>query len=227
MTSPERLIDPEVRQFLEELGIPASDRWCDSVRRFHALVVDANEVCNLTRITAWDDFLIKHVIDSLLVVRCAADLRRRELYVADIGCGAGLPGIPLALTFPQLRVVEIDSVGKKIEQVRGFLEALALERCEAVCGRARELARLPKYHECFDVVVARAVSATPQLIRECRRLLATGGVLVAYKTASQALAETLEVEREAAKSGLVPTLTALDALPGGRGDRQFWILRRE
>jgi 16S rRNA (guanine527-N7)-methyltransferase len=219
--------DPELACFLRELEIPTSADWWESIRHFHALLRTANEVCNLTRITTWEDFLAKHVADSLLLVRHVPALRENTLRVADVGCGGGLPGIPLALTFAHLQVVEIDSVGKKIDQVRSFLQALALDGCEAVCGRARELARMEAYREGFDVVVARAVSATPELIREGRRLLAPNGILVAYKTAAQTQEERPKVEREAAKAGLTPTLTPVDELPGGQGERQFWLLARE
>ena len=200
--------------------------WPARIARFHQLLLAANADCNLTAITGYGDFLHKHIADSLLLAAACPALRTAALDLADIGCGGGFPGLPLALTFPRLRCVEIDSLAKKVALVGRFIEDLHLTGCRAVAGSARELARRPEFAGHFDLVVVRAVGDTPDLIKTCRGFLKPAGQLVAYKTPAQVEAERLLVEREAAKFHLAVSVSPIFDLPASAGQRQFWLLTR-
>lgn len=217
----------EFLRFLEGLGIRLPESAPDRLTELHGLLVRANREVNLTRITSFEDYLWKHVADSLLAAAAFPPLGSRPLRGADVGCGAGFPALPLAIAFPGLRIRAIDSTARKIDRVREFIAALSLTNCDATAGRARELGRTEPFREAFDVVVARAVSGTADLIRECRALLGRpGGVLLAYKTPTAVAAEREEVLRSAARAGLEARASDEWSLPADRGDRQFWILRR-
>ncbi len=222
-----RMIIDESSQFIDRLAIATPPDWIEKLRTFHTLLSAANAQHNLTRITDFDDYLFKHVADSLLATRVYPSLRDTELSVADVGCGAGFPGLPLAMAFPRLSVNEIDSATKKIWCVERFIEELGLSRCQTILGRARELSRSEDYHHAFDLVLARAVGDTPTLIRECRGLLKPErSALVVYKTPRSLAEEKKRVERESAKAHLEAQESEIFSLPGQRGKRQFWILSR-
>lgn len=218
----------EFIQYLESLGIIPPAGTGERLRAFHRMLTTANNRHNLTRITEFDDFLFKHVADSLLVAAAWPPVARSRLFVADVGCGAGFPGLPLAILFPGISTVEIDSSTKKISCVEHFVEDLDLPRCRPTVSRARELSRRAGYRGAFDLVLARAVSDTPSLIRECRLFLKpTGSALIAYKTPRAIAEEKTLVEREAAKAHLEVNASDVYRLPRQRGERQFWILSRE
>lgn len=200
--------------------------WEERVEAFYEALVAANREVNLTRITSREDFWIKHVADSLLLVHAWPELARGPRRVLDLGCGGGIPSIPLALTFPDLEVVGVDSVAKKIDRVRSMARELGLENFEARAGRGRELGRDRAYTQSFDLAIARAVAETPRLLPECRHFLKPDGRLIAYKTPEQIESERALVEREARKLGFLPTVSPVFHLPEGAGQRQFWHLER-
>ena len=207
------------------LGLRLPGDWFERMERFRALLCEANGRHNLTRLTGTEAFYIKHVLDSLLVVKVLPELSSVPLRVADVGCGGGFPGLPLLMTFPQLRVAEIDSSAKKVNCVSEFARALSIDGCSTIVGRARELARQAAHRESFDVVLTRAVGETHKLVKECRGLLRSGGCWIAYKTPSQLEEERPFVEREASKAGCCAEASDAFDLPSGAGRRQFWILR--
>jgi len=217
----------ELLRYLTTLDIQPPDGWEERIGALHGQLVAANQRTNLTRVTDLEDFLVKHVADSLLVVAAWPAIRDAELRIADVGCGGGFPGLPLALTFPRLALTEIDSSAKKIACVAKMIEDLELSRCRAIAGRARELARRDELRETFHLVLARAVSDTPRLIKECRRFLTPEhGALIAYKTPKHVDEERELVARESTKAGLDARVSEVYRLPGDHGERQFWILSR-
>ncbi len=213
----------DLPDYLSHLDITPAPDFVAGIDTFYDILSTANSRTNLTRITDREDFQTKHVADSLLGAVVLPNLQTEELSVADVGCGGGFPGIPLALAFPNLEVTEIDSTGKKIACVKKFIKALKLNG-RAVQGRARELSRQPEHRHQYDVVTARAVSETPKLITECRHLLKPGGILLAYKTPEQLADERQLVTREVGKRGFTATASAIYQLPEDLGKRQFWIL---
>ena len=200
--------------------------WARTVKRLYDLLQQANQQHNLTRITDYDDYLVKHIADSLLTAVAYPPLQTQPLRVADVGCGGGFPGLPLAVTFPQLQCVEIDRVKKKIGCVAHMIRELSLNNCGVAVGQGRELGRRPEHRGGYDVVVARAVGPTAKLVKDSRHLLADGGVMVSCKTPRQIKKEADEATREAERHKLTLELSPIYTLPADAGQRQFHVLRR-
>lgn len=99
----------------------------------------------------------------------------------DLGTGGGLPGLVLAVVFPEVSWTLLDATGKKVQAVRSFIEELGLANAEVLQGRAEELGQEPAYRGAYDGVVSRAVAPLPLLLRLARGFLGDGGVLAAIK----------------------------------------------
>lgn len=165
----------------ESLGIPAIAGNLALLKDFEALyarLLAYNEKVNLTRITEPEDFLYRHLLDSLALAPFIPEGAR----VADVGSGAGFPAIPLAMARPDITVTAIEAVGKKCAFIEEIREALNLQdRLWVVKGRSDELGRKPEFREKFDVVTARAVARLRILLEYCIPLLDPAGVFLAPK----------------------------------------------
>jgi len=210
-----------------ECGVPpARLNGLAVLGRLREALVAANQALNLTRITSEADYWWLHVADSLSVGRAWPAILTEPLAVADVGCGAGFPLLPLAWANPALRGTGIESRRKKAAFVAEQIRALGLEGAGVVAGRAREAARRPEHAGRYDAVVLRAAGAAGKLVRECRGLLrpAEGSRMVFYKTPPAVAAERAEIEREAGKFALAVEVSPAFTLPGNRGERQFVTL---
>ena len=172
--------------FSRECGVADPERFVASCDRLFELLCAVNAHTNLTRITTKSEFEIKHVADSLAIVKILPEIAEKPWRVADVGCGAGFPSLVLAAAFPQLEVTAIDSTHKKVAFVAESAQKLGLANLTAVVGRAVELSRKVEFRERFDLVTARAVAAVGKLFPECRRMIAPHGHMVFYKTPQQA-----------------------------------------
>lgn len=162
------------------LGIELSDKQLDQFRQYYEMLVEKNKVMNLTAITEWEEVIDKHFIDSISLVK-ACDLSD-EKYILDLGCGAGFPGIPLKIAFPNLKIVLLDSLNKRILFLQEVIEALGLEKVEALHGRAEDYARKAEYREQFDYCVSRAVANLTTLSEYCIPYVKEGGSFISYKS---------------------------------------------
>ena len=170
---------------LEALGICLNEFQLKQFMRYYALLVEWNSFMNLTAITEYDEVCTKHFLDSLSL--CKALDCTRELTVIDVGTGAGFPGIPLKIAFPNLSITLLDSLGKRVNFLKEVIGALGLEGIEAIHGRAEHYAKPNMLREQFDVCVSRAVANLSSLSEYCIPYVKVGGLFISYK--SEKLAE--------------------------------------
>lgn len=145
--------------------------------KFMDFVLETNKKFNLTSITDKDIFYHKHIYDSLELLKIT-DLKGR---IIDIGTGAGMPGIPLAIYNESSDFTLIDSVNKKVKFIKDTCSYLDIKNVKAIHTRAEDLARENKYREQYDYVVTRAVAPLFILLEYAMPFLKTNGILYAYK----------------------------------------------
>ena len=167
-----------MRQTLEQ-GLPELGMGSGLIPRlagFAELVLERNQVMNLTAITEPKDVAALH----LLELAALAGLEAGRL--VDVGCGAGFPGVPTAIARPGLQVTLLDSLGKRVDFLREACGKLGLENVECIHQRAEEFAGARR--EAFDFAVSRAVAALPVLCELCLPLVKVGGKMLAMKSAN-------------------------------------------
>lgn len=173
----------EMNKFVTEVreitGIDLNSRQIKAFSDFENELLHWNQVHNLTAIRDSDGIRTKHFLDSLSALRELKDPVPASL--ADIGTGAGFPGIPLKIVLPELRLTLVESVGKKAEFCHHIVNLLGLEGVEVLTVRAEELGQLNQYRERYDWVVARAVSSMPTLAEYLLPLVRVGGAMLAQK----------------------------------------------
>ena len=207
-----------------ELGIPLSNGQIGQFIRYYQMLYERNQVMNLTAVIEWDDVQTKHYLDSLLLYR-AVNLTK-DLRILDLGTGAGFPGIPLKIAFPNLDVVLADSLNKRILFLDEVIRELNLTGIHTVHARAEDLGRNMKYRESFDLTVSRAVANLSSLSEYCLPLVRTGGSFISYKSAE--IKEELQTARRAIRilGGGEPDVVTLP-LPCSQVDRSFVIIPKE
>ena len=169
--------------FIEEakkINITFTEKQLEQFRIYYELLVEKNKVMNLTGITEWDEVLEKHFLDSISLIR-VIDLSQ-YISVLDMGTGAGFPGIPLKIAFPNLQITLADSLNKRVLFLQEVIDALKLEGIEAVHSRAEDLARDKNYREQYDLVVSRAVANLSTLSEYCLPFVKIGGQFISYKS---------------------------------------------
>ena len=142
---------------LKEASIELTEEQIVQFMMYYEMLVKKNKVMNLTAITGFEEVVEKHFIDSLMLVK-AIDLQQEYYSILDLGTGAGFPGIPLKIAFPNLEMVLLDSLNKRVKFLVEVTEKLGLHNINAIHGRAEDIARKEEYREKFDYCVSRAVA---------------------------------------------------------------------
>lgn len=207
---------------LNSLGLVLSDLQIQQFIDYYELLVERNKIMNLTSITEFPEVIRKHFIDSLSIVK-AYPLTNEK--IIDMGTGAGFPGIPLKIAFPEITIVLLDSLNKRVLFLEEVIKRLGLEKTVTVHGRAEDYAKEINYREQFDLCVSRAVAKLATLSEYCLPYVKIGGYFISYKSG--------KVEEELLSSG--NALEILGAkienvenflLPGTEIDRTLIVIHK-
>lgn len=171
---------------LEQLSITLSGEQKQQFLTYYEYLVEKNKVMNLTAITEYEEVITKHFLDSLAVVKtsCFKPEKMAGKRLIDIGTGAGFPGIPLKIAFPELEILLLDSLNKRINFLNEITEMLGLTKINTVHGRAEDYAKQKGYRERFDFCVSRAVANLSTLSEYCIPFVKEGGCFISYKSGS-------------------------------------------
>lgn len=202
---------------LPALGLTLTEDQTDRLCRFGELLLEKNQVMNLTAITEPRAVAQLHFLDSMAVLT-AADCRNKT--VLDVGCGAGFPGVPLAIAEPAARVTLLDSLQKRISWLREILPQVDVD-AQCVAARAEEYA--VNHREQFDVAASRAVARLNILCELCLPFVKTGGCFLALKGA-MTLEEVDEAQR--AISALGGQVERILEYPVGEAVHRIVVIRK-
>lgn len=169
------LLCESVENLFGHLGVKLTENSVDTLEAYYDAVIEANKEFNLTSITSKDEFVVKHLIDSIAGVGFIPENAK----LIDVGSGGGFPSFPIAAVRDDVKVTALDSTAKKMNFVATTARYLGVKNLTTVSGRAEEMKNL---FDTYDVVTARAVSALPILMEICSPLIKVGGLMLAYKT---------------------------------------------
>lgn len=189
-------------------NIELSDLQVNQFMTYYELLVEWNSFMNLTAITDYEEVCLKHFLDSISIVNAFDfdSLSSDSISLIDIGTGAGFPGIPLKIVFPNMKVTLLDSLNKRINFLNEVISKLGLNQIETIHGRAEDFAKNIAYREKYDLCVSRAVANLSTLSEYCLPYVKVDGLFVSYKS------EKIIEEAEQAKK-------AIDVL-GGEFEKQ-------
>ncbi len=177
---------------LKTHDIVLTEKQVNQFAVYYELLVEWNKKVNLTAITEKGDVYLKHFYDSISPAFYFPF--KKGMSICDIGAGAGFPSIPIQIVYPDVHIIIVDSLKKRIAFLEELKESLHLENIDFIHGRAEDIGQHMEYREGFDVVTARAVARMAVLAEYCLPLCKIGGSFLALKGAN-ASDEAKEAEK--------------------------------
>ena len=197
-----------LKNLFTKYQIEYTDEQIEKINKYYNMVIEQNKTMNLTRILSEEEFATKNILDSVLPIKIIP----KNASVVDVGTGAGLPGIPLKILRPDIKLTLLDSLQKKVNFLKQVAIELDLKEVKCVHARVEDFAKTNK--ESFDVCVSRAVARLNTLCEYCLPLVKIDGIMIAYKS--------LKAEEEAKEAQ-----KAIDILGGKIENVQNVIIKEE
>ena len=207
----------EFEKELLKLGIDLTEKQKSQLEEFYNILIEENKKINLTRILEKKDVYLKHFYDSLTIVKVVDFSKINTL--CDVGSGAGFPGIVLKIVFPNLKVVLIDSLQKRVNYLNRTIKSLGLENIKAIHTRSED------YKETFDLVVARAVARLDKLINWCSHLIGKNQLFVAMK--ANVDDELVGIDKTLTKNNCLVENIEKFNLPKENSNRALVVIRKK
>lgn len=178
-----------------QLGAHIEENQIQQLLNYKDILLEWNQKMNLTAIEEEKEVIIKHFLDSISCVKI--NQLKGNGKIIDVGTGAGFPGIPLKVIFPQLKLTLLDSLNKRINFLKEVCLQLQLEEVEFIHGRAEDFGQNKQHREAYDYAVARAVAPLNILVEYCLPFVKVGGYFICQK--GKALHEELQEAEKAIK----------------------------
>ena len=169
-----------LEEHLGSYGLSLNETKRQQMLTYYDMLVEKNKVMNLTAITEFKDVIYRHYLDSLYV--CKAVPMQNVKTMIDVGTGAGFPGFPVKILFPDIKVVLLDSLNKRIGFLNEVINETGLKNIETIHARAEEAGRDKKYREAFDLCTSRAVSRLCTLSEYCIPFVRKDGCFISWKS---------------------------------------------
>jgi len=194
-----------------KLGLQLRPRQLEQFHLYYQELVDWNKQVNLTAITDYEEVQIKHFLDSLTVTLAwQRAISSADFRLIDVGTGAGLPGVPLKILLPDIKLVLLEATAKKAAFLHHLKQKLGLDDVEIVVGRAEEIAHETQYRERFDIVLSRAVAPLPTLVELTLPFCAIGGSFIAQKKGAIDLEVSNSTKAISLLGGSLPEVKRID-----------------
>lgn len=184
-----------IKKGFDWLELDITDNQINKFINYYNLLVEWNNKINLTAITEYNEVVIKHFLDSLLIIKFI-DINGVN-NIIDIGTGAGFPGIPLKIVYNNVNIALIDSLNKRVKFLNEVISKLRLTNISAFHERAENFAKSERYREKFDLCISRAVANLSTLSEYCLPFVKIGGYFVSYK--SKDIKEEIKLANKAIK----------------------------
>ena len=213
-----------IKYTLQNLGAAHDEKTVNKFYEFMELVLERNEYINLTAITDRDEFKKKHLMDSIICY--GWDEIEKAQNIIDVGTGAGFPGIPLALLYPDKQFLLLDSLNKRLEFINESAEKLEVKNIRTLHARAEDAGREEMLREKFDLSLSRAISSLSVVSEYCLPFVKPGGVLYTYKTkrAVDEIEESLLARKLLGASDEVEIRKS--DIQGFHLDHNIWVIKK-
>ena len=176
---------------LKKWNLTLTEKQKNQFLIYYEMLIEKNRVMNLTAVTEFSEVVEKHFLDSISL--CTIEDLSKKKSILDLGTGAGFPGIPLKIMFPELEITLADSLNKRILFLQEVMDTVKLKNIVTVHARAEELAKQKDFREAFDLCVSRAVANLSTLSEYCLPFVKIGGKFISYKSGE------IDAEKENAK----------------------------